>query len=485
MRAAAPKTEILECRKVVSRGADVWYLCDPKIVTSRQRSKRGSVDAAGKAPAIRPRRAYAQVLAALAQARVVVLNGPRQAGKTTLAHALHRRRGGTFISFDDRSLLDACLDDPRGFLSAHRQPLIIDEFQRAGDGLLYALKLLVDTDRQPGRFLLTGSTRFLTVPTISESLAGRVAIVDLWPFTQGEADGLGGSGDSLLRRLLDPAATFAPEGTLTLTRANYLERICRGGFPEVHQLEGRAERLRWFRDYIRTVALRDIPEISHIRQASELPKLLRALAAWSGSELNASSLAERIGIDRVALARNYLPILETVYLLRLLPAWSRNLVSRVARHPKAFITDSGVAAFLLGADAAGLARPGAAATGGLVETFVVGELLKQASLEEDLGATLHHFRGHDGPEIDIVAETPDARIACIEVKASSSVRSSDFRHLIRARDALDRTGERFVRGAVLYSGSRTLPFGDRLVALPIACLWLPPRRARRAGAARA
>lgn len=419
-----------------------------------------------------PRRARREVEETLQVLRVAVLNGPRQAGKTTLARQLVSAAGGSFVTLDDAATLQACLGDPRTFLTAYRKPLVVDEFQLAGDVLLRSVKSIVDTDLDRGQYLLTGSTRFLTVPSISESLAGRAGIVDLWPYTQGEAERRGEDADGFLARLLDPDLPVRQLPEPAPTRASYLSRICVGGFPEVQRLSGPAQRRRWFDAYIRTVTSRDVPGISRVQHVGELPKLLAALAAMTGQQLVVARLAEKVALSRQTVDATYLPLLETVFMAVRLPAWSRNLLSRITRHPKSYVADTGVAAHLLRVDEVALADPMCAATGPLVETFVVNELIRQQSFGSD-AVSLSHYRTHDGVEVDVVAEAPDGRVGGIEVKSSASVSSTDFRHLARLRDLLDVSGGQFVRGVVLYTGDQVLPFGDRLIAMPLAALWMP------------
>lgn len=417
------------------------------------------------------RHAEAVVLRALAESRVVIVGGPRQAGKTTLSRLV--LPDAHWVSLDSAAVLDACVADPVGFLEAYPKPLVIDEFQRAGDALVRAIKSEVDRDRSRGQYLLTGSSRFLTVATISESLAGRAQMVDLWPYTQGEADELGAGADGLLARLLEGNWRIATqlEGP-TVTRAEYFARLCRGGYPEVNELTPSA-RGRWFQSYLRAIIGRDVPEIARGRHLGELPRLIAVLAARSGQELVVEHVARETGIERTVLSRNYLPLLETIYLTKSLPSWSRNLTSRAVKHPKSFIADSGLAAHLLGANPQALSIPTSLARGPLVETFAVGELIRQASLLDDPQVSLYHYRTSDQTELDVVAETTDGRVVAFEIKAASTVGKGAFRALVKLRESLDHAGGRFVAGVVLHLGEEALPAGDRLAALPLSHLWRP------------
>lgn len=396
-------------------------------------------------------------------APVTVLNGPRQAGKSTLAATICQRRSGTFLSLDDDVIRAAARGDPAGLIRAP-EPVVVDEIQRAGEPMVLAIKAAVDHDRRPGRFLLTGSTRFLTVPTISETLAGRVDIVDLWPFSFGERLGI---EERFVDALLSDGDVFGSHlrHAEVLDRPVYLDIVCEGGFPAVRGLSLR-QRVRWFEGYLRTVLAREVTDLASIRGAEELPRLARLIAARTAQELNVNGLSHDVGMRWNTVA-DYLSLLETAYLFFRVPAWSRNTTSKIVRHPKIHFVDTGLCARLLGATATSLAAPGSRSAGPLVETFVTGEIARQATWAET-DVRLYHYRDRSGPEIDLVLESSDGRVGAIEVKAGTSVSDGDARVLGAFRD---RIPDVFVNGVVLYAGERTVPLGDRLWAAPISALW--------------
>ncbi len=395
--------------------------------------------------------------------RVTIVNGPRQAGKTTVLQQLHTRLGGAFVTLDDAAERAAVRADPSGYLAAMPRPLFVDEVQRGGNDLVLAIKAAVDHEQRRGAFVLSGSTRFLTVPNLSESLAGRAALVELWPFSVAERIGV--PSTFVDQVFTEPGAllTVAP---VAVSRHEYLRLCCTGGFPEVTGLASARSRSRWFSSYLTTVTQREVLDLARIRHAELLPRMFRLLAALTAQELNVTALARDLGIDDNTV-RAYLPLLETVFLLHQLPAWSRNLTARVKRRPKLHLTDTGLAAWLMEQGPDALAKPGNPAAGSLMETFVVNELVKLLSAA-DVEVGLFHFQDRDGREIDCVLETPAGRVVGIEVKASATVRGEDFRHLTLMRD---RVGEDFVAGIVFHTGDRPLPFGDRMLALPISMLW--------------
>jgi uncharacterized protein len=397
----------------------------------------------------------------LEASRVVFLNGARQTGKTTLARWQARSLDADYQTLDDRVVRAYARDDPDGFADRDGR-LVIDEVQRGGDDLMLAIKARVDRDGRPGQFLLTGSTRFLTVPNLSESLAGRVDLVDLWPLSQGEIEG---RRDALVDHLFGPTARLRRRRPPPITRAEAFARVCRGGFPEAIDRSPR-QRARWFEGYFRTVTGRDIGEIASIQRVDDLPGLVRLLATRTAAEINVSNLAREAAIPRTTL-NGYLPLLEAVFLMFRVPSWSRNLTSKRVKQAKLHFTDSGLAAHLVGTSPTMLARPDAPMAGALLESFVAAELAKQRIwAEEDV--EIHHFRDRAGAEVDLVLEARDGRVAAVEVKAGRSVGKNSMRALALLRD---RIGPEFVNGVVLGCTDRVQPLGDRLTLMPLSALW--------------
>lgn len=412
------------------------------------------------------RRALAVVDEALRGFRCVVVHGPRQSGKTTLARLIASRPGAVFHTLDDAPEREAASADPDGYVAAGATPLVVDEIQRVGDPLVLAIKSAVDKDRRPGQFLLTGSTNFLTVPTISETLAGRTDIVELWPLAQCEIENSPGD-------FIDRALTTGTEGLIgrrvdALSRPGYFEAICRGGFPEVQAMSQRTRR-RWFARYVDTVLDREVEVVADIRRREALDAMVRLMAATTAQELVVSKLANRLGITRET-AESYEPWLERVFLVTRVPAWGRGLTTKIIRRPKVYMVDTGLAAALVGRDAAALARPTEPVAGPLLESLAASELLRQLTWS-DVEARLHHLRDSDGHEVDLVLEAIDGRVVGIEVKTSANPRADDFRGLAFLRDRLDQAGVPFVGGVVVHTGARRSSFGDRLAAIPLSDLW--------------
>ena len=394
--------------------------------------------------------------------RVVIVNGPRQAGKSTLLRDLHTVSGGTIATLDDRDSLRAARTDPAGFVEDQPHPLFVDEVQRGGDRLVLAIKAFVDRRPEPGTFVLAGSSRFLTVPGLTESLAGRARILDLWPFTQGE---LHGGADSLVGRLFEPPSTLRGLHPDVVGRSEIFERVAIGGFPAAASLS-RAHRDDWCSDYVRTMIDRDLRQLRVPRRAIDLDRLVRLLAQRTAQELVVSSLGAAIDLGKDAMA-DYLALLETIYLIHRIPAWTPGGSGRVRRRPKIHFVDSGLAASVLNVSVDELVMPVSSMAGALLESFAVNEFVRQLSWDRQR-ARLYHYRDAAQREIDLILELPDGRITGIEVKAARSVDETDFRHLIYLRDLI---GDRFVNGVVLHLGDRSLAFGDRMTSLPVSALW--------------
>jgi predicted AAA+ superfamily ATPase len=405
----------------------------------------------------RPRLLIGPLCEALADTPVVVVAGPRQAGKSTLAAHVVADARGTWLTLDDAAVLDAARSDPVGFVSGRRGLVGIDEAQRVPE-LLLAIKAEVDRERRPGRFLLTGSTRLLGAPKLADSLAGRMEALTLWPFTQAELGDAGAAPELIDRAFGHAISELRPPAA---TKAEVLERAGAGGFLPALARTGR-RRTAWYDSYVTGVIDREVRALTDATYLRELPRLLRLCAARTSGELNITDLARDLGLSRPT-TDSYLAHLEAVFLIQTIPAWSTNLTTRVVRRPKLTITDTGLAARLLG----GRLRTDADLAGRLIETFVAGELRAQAEWSQTRPA-LFHFRDRDGIEVDLVLESGDGRVVGIEVKAGATVRTEDLRGL---RLLEQRLGPGFAAGIVLCTAPEPRHLGGRLWTLPVSALW--------------
>ena len=398
---------------------------------------------------------HPRLLEALADTPVVLVHGPRQCGKTTLAQTL---TGYAYITFDDAVQLAAAKADPVGFVADLPERVILDEVQRVPE-LFASLKVAVDRDRRPGRFVLTGSANVLLAPKLSDSLAGRMELLRLHPLAQCE---LAGIKSGFIEALFSSGFKAKAHGRLG---AELAKRIVAGGYPAALARSAGRRRREWYRAYLETLVQRDVRELARISSLDALPRLLQLAAGRTARLLNVSELAAPFQLSRPTI-RDYVTLLERIFLIELLPPWHSNRLSRLVKTPKLHLGDTGLASSLLGVDAGALAkdRP---LLGQLLETFVLQELRRQASWHED-AIGFHHFRDKDGHEVDIVLEREGQVVAGIEVKASATVTSADFRGLRKLRDA---SGARFACGAVLYDGESTVRFAEGLFAVPIKALW--------------
>lgn len=397
-----------------------------------------------------------RVAEALSDTPVILIVGPRRAGKTTLVRTLGEP-DRTYVTLDDRTALDAARSDPTGFIRSLDR-VTIDEIQRVPE-LLLAIKKTVDDDYRPGRFLLTGSANVLTLPRVADSLAGRMETIRMLPLARAE---ITGHRPTFLERLF--AGTVQGDRQ-AIVGDDLLQLVLRGGFPEAISRDSERRRQDWARSYLTSILTRDLRDIAAIEKLTELPKFVRLLAEHSGQLVNYSRLGAGIDVSHKT-GQRYVALLEQVFLVSTLQPWYTNALKRVTRTPKLHFLDSGLLA-----SATGLSFDRVKANrerfGALLESFVFAEVLKLMSAS-DLRLTPYHFRDQQMHEVDIVLERDDGMVVGIEVKSSATVKSSDFAGL---RTLAAACGDRFAYGVVLYDSADLVPFGDRLAAVPLSALW--------------
>ncbi len=393
---------------------------------------------------------------ALSDTPVVLIVGPRRAGKTTLVRKMEEA-GRTYITLDDQTVLEAARSDPSGLIRGLDRA-IIDEIQRAPD-LLLAIKKAVDDDYRPGRFLLTGSANVLTLPRVADSLAGRMETLRMLPLSRAE---ILGKPPTFLERLF---AGKLEGDRQAVVGDDLVQLALLGGFPEAIARESERRRQDWARSYLTSVLTRDLRDIAEIEKLTELPKFVRLLAEHSAQLVNYSKLGSSINVS-YKTGQRYVGLLEQVFLVASLQPWYTNALKRIVKTPKLHFLDSGLLA-----TARGLTFERVKANrdmfGSLLESFVFSEVLKLMTAS-DLRLAPYHFRDQQMREVDIVLERDDGMIVGIEIKASASVKASDFGGL---RTLADACKERFAYGVVLYDSSDLIPFSDKLAAAPLSCLW--------------
>jgi len=398
---------------------------------------------------------------------VILLEGPRAVGKSTVLRQIAQRTGGTIVDLDDLPTRAVALQDPTLCIDVPG-PVLVDEYKHAPDVLSAIKARLNEVGSKPGQFVLAGSSRHDSLPRTAEALTGRLHRMQVLPLAQSELN----RSPSLLEQLFRDGPEVVTPILSTTTRPEYVRRIVTGGFPDALARPSTVSRHRWFDDYVQATLAKDVADLKKLRQAQALPGVLRALAGQTGQVLNMSHVAQSLQLS-TDLVAEYTRLLEAVFLIRLLPAWSKTLTPRSAANPKIHVLDSGVAARLqrLSEEKLQMADPTALTEfGHLAETFVVGEILTQASWMDGI-SYVGHWRTYDGDEVDLIVERDDGAVIGIEIKAGTHADKTAFRSLAKLRDKI---GPAFHLGVAFHMGQRAHHYDDRLIALPIDRLWASP-----------
>ncbi|MSP53343.1 MAG: ATP-binding protein [Gammaproteobacteria bacterium] len=403
-----------------------------------------------------------QTIAALADTRIVVINGARQTGKSTfVGELLAEDYAKEYLTLDDASTLSAAQNEPEAFLKLLETPAIIDEVQRAPE-LFLSLKKIVDKQRKPGQFLLTGSTNVLNLPKIADSLAGRMEIQTLWPLSQGE---IAGHKEQVIDELFAEKIPLGKKSSKKgITPDDLLNRILIGGYPEVVLRPTTERRSKWFESYLTAIIQRDIRDLANIDGLRDIPLLLQLLAERAGNLINFADVSRVCGISATTLKR-YVNLLENVFLTVLLPAWFTNKEKRLIKTPKIFLNDTGLLCHLQKVDAQALEN-NRTLLGPILENFVFMELKKQSTWSKTQ-PQLYYFRSHSNQEVDFILEAPNGKTVAIEVKSSATIKADDFNGI----KTFAELNTKCIAGIVLYTGEKTLAFGENLYAVPVNALW--------------
>jgi hypothetical protein len=399
---------------------------------------------------------------ALSDTPAVLINGARQTGKSTLAQSGDRgRENRQYLTFDDPGILAAARRDPNGFIAGLNLPVTLDEVQHAPE-LFPVIKAAIDRKRRPGQFLLTGSANVMLLPKLSESLAGRIEVLTLWPFSQGELHGV---KENFVETVFSRNhANWSGKRPL-ISWEELLAIMVAGGYPPAVARHNPARREAWFQSYVMTMLQRDVRDLASIADVTAIPRLLSVVATRAGNLLNFADLSRTMALPQTTLKR-YFALLEGTFPVQLLRPWARNLGKRVIQTPKVYLNDSGLLAHMLGATVDRLKTEGSLA-GAVLENFVLMELRKQCSWSA-IRPELFCWRTASGQEVDFVLEDRTGKVAGVEVKAAATLGSNDVRGLQALADAV---GKSWIRGVMLYCGTEVIPFAANLHAVPLNRLW--------------
>lgn len=403
-----------------------------------------------------PRFVKNRIEVALSDTRIVLISGPRQSGKTTLAHDIAADRA-PFLTLDDATTLRSAIDDPVAFIRG-LDHAVIDEIQRA-PGLLLAIKNAVDDDKAPGRFLLTGSANLMTIPKVADSLACRMEIVRLFPLSQSE---ILGRKTGFIDRAFSGEVPVAND---IVVGGALIETVLSGGYPEALSRKKWGRKQDWYHGYLEAIVQRDVRDVAQIEQLAIMPKLLAVLAEHSGQLVNYSGTGAALGLNHVS-TQKYVRIFESLYLVHTLQPWFSNRLKRLTKTPKLHFLDAGLLAAMrdVSPDVVAIDK---SIFGPILETFVFGEICKIAAWS-DQRCSFSHFRDKDRNEVDIVLENRRGEVVGIEVKASATVSARDFSGMRKLAEAC---GKKFIQGVVLYDHDQTVPFGENMFAAPLSSLW--------------
>jgi predicted AAA+ superfamily ATPase len=403
-----------------------------------------------------------RLLDGLADTPAVLVNGARQTGKSTLVQSAElARQNRQYLTFDDPGILAAAKRDPNGFVAGLNMPVTLDEVQHVPE-IFPVIKAAIDRKRQPEQFLLTGSANVMLLPKLSESLAGRMEVLTLWPFSQGEIHEV---RESFVDTLFSPKPVGWTGKTATVGRDELLETVLAGGYPLAVERHSATRRDAWFQSYVMTMLQRDIRDLANIADITAVPRLLSVVAARAGGLLNFADLSRSVALPQTTLKR-YFALLEGTFLVQLLRPWARNLGKRIIQTPKVYLNDTGLLAYLMGATVDRLQAEGNLA-GGVLENFVMMELRKQSTWSTTL-PELFYWRTASGQEVDVVLEDRAGRVVGVEVKAAATLSANDVRGLQALAIA---AGKHWVRGVVLYAGTEVIPFSGNLHGVPLSRLW--------------
>ncbi|MBI4227189.1 MAG: ATP-binding protein [Candidatus Omnitrophica bacterium] len=372
----------------------------------------------------------------------VVVTGPRQSGKTTLLKALYSKTH-RFVSLEDMDVRRRAKDDPLAFLEAHPPPVIIDKIQYAPDLLSY-VKTRIDQRRTPGRWLFTGSQNFVVMQGVSQSLAGRAAVLSLLPFSLMERTGRGEETQGVAEWLRELGRPTLPPVRLSLS-----DVLLRGSYPEIASKRS-VDRQLWCGSYIATYLERDLRNLAQIGDLSQFERFLRLCAARTGQLLDLTAFANEIGVS-VTTAKRWLSILEASYQIYLLYPYYKNIGKRLVKRPKLYLTDTGLASYLLGLHDAEALQNGPS-FGPLFETLVVTEMLKRF-LHAGQMPSIYYLRTRDGLEVDLVIEL-NQQLHLFEIKSAMTIVPKHAASLRRLTDTL---GSSVGTAGIISASSETFP----------------------------